>query len=138
MGDYMIFNYQEAIERLESLEPAASEFLTRQNSKEIISDVRDYYFYLGVSHLALGRSKKLGKEEKAEHIDKAIPYLESAERITLENNFEQSDREIYFLGLAYVFEGRTKVGLEKLDIIEEKSNYYIKSSKLTEYLSSKY
>ncbi len=130
MSDYVVYNYAGAITICEQLEPTASEFLTRLNNKEILTEIRDYYFYCGVSHLALGRSEKLGEEEKAENFDSAIPYLQEAERIALDNSLENSDREVYYLGLTYGFDGRQGKAIEQFKRIEIKSLFYEKSMNL--------
>lgn len=139
MGDYMIRNYQSAISTFEELEPDAVKLRARPPNKELIPWIRDFYFYNGVSHLALLRSKRpeLNQSARSRHAEEAIQSLMQADLLVLSNNLEGSDREAYFLGLAYGFGGKQDSAIVRLQQIQPGSRFYENSDKLIHEWSNK-
>ncbi|MFQ5649322.1 MAG: hypothetical protein ACE5IY_05215 [bacterium] len=132
MGDYLSRKYERALLRLERLLPLVDNLLAQTPEREALAIFRDYYFYLGVSHFALSRSRErdLTKEGVRQHNRAAIRYLARAQTLASESDPDSMDRETFFLGLAYGFGQQKEKAAEQLRIIPESSSHYEKSVSL--------
>ena len=132
MGAYAMRDYKSTIHNLEGLESTASELQARAGNQKYLAWIQDLNFYLGVSHLAIGRStaKGLADKEKAQHLGKSIQYLLQAKSLARDRGFENYDRETYFLGLALGFSGKTGSAVKQLRQITPESDFYAESEKL--------
>jgi len=126
MSDYMINNYENAIQSLQEIEPAALALQAKPEDQKYLSTMRDYYFYLGVSHFALSRSKRknVSAEAKAMHATQAIRWLARGDSLVAKNHLQGNERENYFLGLAYGFSGRRTEAIESLRKINDRSKFH--------------
>ena len=125
-------DYQTTIAALENLAPLAQRLQVSSGPAKLLPPLREYYFYLGVSHFALSRSRhaELGREEKQSHQNKAIQFLARADSLTQALQPTGNDRETFFLGLAYGFAGRHAEAVAQLTKIEMNSIYYKQIAKL--------
>lgn len=132
MSDYVLHDYAGAIRVLQEAEPTARALQAVPNNDSILPWLRDYYFYLGVSHFAQSRRKAgdLSSEARQQHALQAIHWLTLADSLTIVREFPGSDREIYFLGLAYGFGGRADSAVAQLRKINAESRYYNESVQL--------
>ncbi len=131
---YLSHDYNNAIHILKTAESSVDELVQKTNDEKIFSEIRDYYFYLGVSHFALSRSQKLdlAADIRADNRSEAIKYLLKAVRLAQSQSSDKRDREIYFLGLAYGFEGQYGNAIEQLQMIKAESQFYDNSVDLIE------
>ncbi len=138
ISDYMLLDYETFVTRTENLQSAARSLEAKPLEKKQLSTLRDYYFYLGVSHFALSRSetRDLTDEQRTAHNINAIKYLKEAQSISKTNSLMKIDRDTYFLGLAYGFGGQKDFGILQFTEIEVESNFFKKSSVLSEKWSS--
>jgi hypothetical protein len=83
-----------------------------------------------LSHLALSVDPKLTPEDRVKQQQAAIQRLGRAETLVRERRLENSDRETYFLGLAYGLGGRQDSAVAQLEQIESGSRFYKDSVKL--------
>lgn len=139
ISDYMIRNYQGAISTFETLKPEARMLQVRLPNGDILPWIRDFYFYQGVSHLALLRSKRreLDQSARSRHTEEAIQSLMRADSLVRSNNLEGSDREAYFLGLAYGFGGQQDSAIVQLHQIKPGNRFYKDSVELINKWSNK-
>jgi len=130
ISDYMVRDYKNAINTFEDVMPLAGRINTRLKSKEFLPWMRDFYFYLGLSHLAYSNDKELNKESSAYHIHESIQFLLQADSLVTEFDLPKNDREIYFVGLAFSLGGIIDSAKVYLNRIESKSIFYKDSQKL--------
>ena len=138
MSDYVGRDYRQAIQTFKNIELAA-QMLTqelqpeRQTDEKLLRELRDYYFYFGLSHLAVARSriKPPDPAEKTQHLQAATQYLARADSLArLQTPAEENEREAYFLGLAYGFGGKLDSARVWLNRINSNSSFYQKSAPL--------
>ncbi len=131
MSDYMRRDYQATITALEDLAPFARMLQTSPERADFLPPLREYYFYLGVSHFALSRSRKFifAPGEKERHQEQAIQFLARADSLVQAQRMSANDREIFFLGLAHGFAGRQAEAVAQLNKIPANSSYYEKIAK---------
>jgi hypothetical protein len=132
IGDYLTQNYENAIKTFDAMKPAADALLAASPNLEELNHIRDYYFYAGIAHLAISRSEDEDphRSAAADHRRKACEYLLSAQMIASQNNLASLDREIFFLGLAYGFDGKPELARPELKRIPAHSDYFADSQKL--------
>ncbi len=125
MGDYMVRHYEQAIVRLENLLPLVRRLTAEGNSPEAAQNFRDYYFYLGVSHLAMARSRnsEMTSETRETHGHRAVEHLVQGRTFAERMQLNQLDRETYFLGVAYGFTGQNELGEQELSRIDTESEF---------------
>jgi len=130
MSDYVVCNYPGAIEILKNLKTVAGRI--KPVDKRRMNLLRDYYFYFGLSHFALSRSRRfeLTAEGKKQNAQSAIQYLARADSLALALHLEENDRETFFLGLSYGLGGQRDSALVRLHRIKPKSDFYAESFKL--------
>ncbi len=129
---YMDNDYPRAIGTFESLVPAIPVLQAKTESQELKSQIRDLYFYLGLSHLAFSRTRKLdlSQDIRTQHLNDAVGYISKADSLVQLDNLKGGDRENYFLGLAYWLEGKKDLASMKLKNISPNSDFYEESVKL--------
>jgi len=127
--DYELLDYESAIERMERIRPLAESILNESTNENAPELIKDYYFYLGVTHFALFRSQKLPSDERTEYGDKAVAALETCDEIAEEYSLTVTDREHYFLALANLFTGQARAEAE-LKQIGPESPYFERSREL--------
>lgn len=129
MLEYKNGNYAEAIIKLENIKPAAQELF---NNKKSVSLIRDYYFFLGVSHLALSRrgNYDLTIVSKRQHLNDAIEFLSKSFELSLLSSLGDTSPYRYFLGLAYGLAGFHAKAIYHLKMIKLDSDYYYESLEL--------
>jgi hypothetical protein len=131
MSDYMRRDYQATITALEDLAPFVRMLQTSPDRAGFLPPRREYYFYLGVSHFGLSRSRKFkfAPGEKERHQEQAIQFLAHADSLAQAQRMSANDRETFFLGLAYGFAGRHAEAVAQLNKIPANSSYYEKIAK---------
>jgi len=132
MSDYMLRDYESTINTLEKAEFAILALQTDLSNEKILPWIRDFYFYLGASHFALSRSRELDLSPvvKTQHANESIRWLALADSLAAAHHLEESDRESYFLGLAYGFAGRRQPAVEQFKKLSQESDYYKEVDKL--------
>lgn len=100
MSDYLLHDYSHALDTLAGLQTLAQAFSSKIGNEEYAALLRDYYFYTGVSHFALAHEKSLFRKTPEQHAAQAVHWLNQAATLTRARSLPESDREIYFLGLA--------------------------------------
>lgn len=132
LADYLVRDYESAIATLQNLAPTAEALQAQPDNEKFLPWLRDFYFYLGVSHFALSRSQQhsLGDEGRAQNTNQSIQWLARADSLVTTRYLEGSDRESYFLGLAYGFGGRKSAAVAQLRKIKAESQFYDDSAQL--------
>ena len=104
----------------------------KTTDRELLLAVRDYYFYLGVSHLAISVSQKnrISAHVRRTHNDVAIHYLSKADSLSNQNQFINNDRETYYIGMALGIGGKKEKALEKLTELTTKSIFHEEANEL--------
>lgn len=116
MSDYTRRRYAATLQSLEQLVPMLPTLQSRLSATEYAAALREHVFFRGASHLALARSEKtvLPSAERLEHLQQAITFFAQADSLARSMHLPESEREIYFLGLALGFAGRTSEAAEML------------------------
>ena len=137
MADYMTRDYTSAIGMLEDLAFTAHAMEATSSQERYVPWLRDYYFYLGVSHLAMSSSRrsKLSAEANEQHGERSIRWLARADSLVSVHALVKGDRENYFLGLAWGLGGRSDLALAQLREVTPESENYEVSRKLIHKLS---
>jgi hypothetical protein len=127
MGDYVLRDYDKTLARLDTLQ--AQEKILRSNltDENHASLLRDYYFYTGVSHLALSQRKSFFSDKPEQHAAQAVTWLERANALAQAGPSSADDHETYFLGLAYGFNGQKDRAVNELGKILPNSSFYQQS-----------
>jgi len=135
---YMDSDYENYIRRMANLESIAFDLKTKPLKKDKLDEIRDFYFYLGVSHFALSRSetRDLAPEQRVEHNRKAVQFLREAQSISKANILKMKDRDVYFLGLSYGFGSKPDSAILHFMTLDSTSSYYQEGLKLTEEWSN--
>ncbi|NOZ63074.1 MAG: hypothetical protein GXO74_15595 [Calditrichaeota bacterium] len=130
IGDYNIFEYKSAICTFDKLAPLAKRILQEPESKARLPWVRDYYFYKGLSHLAVASAKNTSHEIKENQISIAVEDIQRAIAISQKYALNKTDRENYFLMMALLVKGDREKAQNVLKQISETSPFLFKAKKL--------
>ena len=132
MSMYQRHDYAQTIQWLSQQNTAIPLLEQHLEVEKNLARIRDFYFYQGVSYLAMGRSRLLAgeQERQARLFDSAAHNLELASHFTSEHNLESPDREAFFLSLAYGFSGDKTAAREQLLLLPKTSAYYPRSRAL--------
>lgn len=131
MLPYKDRHYDMAIRNLEAIRSEAEALVSdNQDGERARWAASQYYFYLGVSHLAMTRNKDLDltKEAEKRHLEHAAQFLLRSRELAPET----PDKHSYFLGLTYGFSGRHELAVEQLRQVEPGSSFFAKSLDLIE------
>jgi hypothetical protein len=132
MLEYKDLRYVRTIQILKTLQATADKLQGRTTDKEILALIRDYHFYLGISHLAISRSEQIDIDEKTKqlHLEDAIQELSHSTTLAMNNSLHSIDRDRFFGGLAYGLAGQKDVAVEELNAIDPSSPFFGKSNEL--------
>lgn len=132
MSAYLRRNYAQTIQWLSQQDAAIPLLQQRLETEKNLPRIRDFYFYQGISYLAMGRSRSItGEQERqAGYFESAAHNLQLASRFADEHNLEEPERESFFLALAYGFGGDEAAAREQLLLIPKASGYYPRSRAL--------
>lgn len=125
--------YETAIRNLQAIQPQADDLVkTMGNNERALAAVSQYYFYLGLAHLAVTRDKEIDLTQAGErdHLEKAAQCLLKSHELGHTPPFITSDVYSYFLGVTYGFSGKHELAVEQLGQIQQDSPYYEKASVL--------
>jgi len=136
ISDYMLFDYENAIKKWKELEPIADELAGLSSNQKFLPWIREYYFYLGVSHLALGRNKNLNEKESKMHFKKSIDYLLRIDSLASKYSLKENVRINYFLGLAFGFLGKYEKAVEYLQKTDPSFKYFKESQSILYQLTN--
>lgn len=125
MLEYKDLNYNRVLEILEK-DILEVRKLDPSQDKEINKFRGNFHFYFGLSHLAISRSDRFGlaHDQRISHLVKASEFLAEAEKISQLNGQRSSDKESFFLGLAFGFSGHFDKATSKLGLIRTESPFY--------------
>jgi len=139
ISDYINYDYLNAIATWNKVESIALDLENKSTDLELLSTVRNYYFYLGVSHLAISVSQKHRKsvDIRKTHNSVAIHYLSKADSLSNLYQFKNNDREIYYIGIASGLAGNKERAAEKFGELTPKSIYYEKANEQLKSWESK-
>lgn len=126
MSDYTRRRYAATLQSLEKLVPMLPALQSQLPASEYVAVLRENIFFRGVSHLALARSEKtaLPSAERLEHLQQAITFFAQADSLARSMQLPEPERDIYFLGLALGFAGRTNAAAEMLRKLSLSSTAY--------------
>ncbi len=129
---YNELNYIHAIQRLEPLSSDVEKIQTVLDDDESYSAIKNYYFYFGLSYLAMATSKKtvIAESVKKHYLENAIQNLINSKNIGLVNKPHLNDKLSYFLGLTYSLAGFNQKAILELQDIEKTSVFYKKADGL--------
>jgi len=130
ISDYMLCDYENAIKTWEALKPTADGLENISPNDNSIPWIREYYFYLGISYLALGSNHDFKLSKRKINLNKSIDYLLYSMRIVTKYNLKKIDRENYFIGIAYGLNGNLDLAIIYLKAIDSSSKHYKKSKSL--------
>lgn len=130
IGDYNIFEYESAAKTFEQLEPLAERILQEPYEKSRAIWVKDYYFYKGLSHLAIAGKRYSSRKVIDEQGKIAIEDIQRAIEISKEFSLNKTDREYYFLMMALLTQGNRDQAQQVLAEIPQTSPFHFKAKKL--------
>ena len=95
--------------------------------------MKDYYFYLGLSHLAYGEDADALNSEALR--DDAVKYLNLSKEVIDVAGIVSDGREDYFIGLAYSLNEKTADAVKAFENVRpEQTDFYKKASSLKSVL----
>lgn len=125
---YVSNDYVNAIDSWKKMDSTAQNFARQTSNEKFQLASRDYYFFRGVSHLALSVSEndklELSEQKRKSHLNEAINFLLKANELISLNKFDNEDREIYHLGIAFGLSGQKEFALEQLNKLKPESQYF--------------
>ena len=132
MYSYRDLKYLQTVGGLKSLESEAKKLQTDSGDSKHFSVIADYYFYYGLSHYAVARSKKaeISEAEKNSHLLESSLLLSLSKEITLSHSLPDMDRIRYFLALTYGFSGQLDLAASEFEKITPESQFLGKRDKL--------
>ena len=138
MGDYIARDYFSAIPALADLRPSAIALQSQPLTEESKTWMRDFYFYLGVSHLAASRTGRfdLDVPTRLRYARSAVRHLLEAKSVVDRDTGLSADREVYFLGLAYGFSQDRFSAIAQLKMIGSDSDFFKDSQRLIQEWSN--
>jgi hypothetical protein len=119
MLKYKDREYRNAVHEFEKLQPDAVWLETTTDKTDAFMLLKDYYFYWGVSHFALARSREIdfGEQSRKQQLAMAVQRLTKADELTQTYQLGDNGRTNYFLGLAYGFDGQTERAVKYLKAV---------------------
>ena len=132
ISDYIICDYSSAIKSWKKIETICVELEKNTHDLEFLKTIRNYYYYLGVSNLAISVSKKqrLNESTRTKHRMDAIAYLLKAEALSNNHLFNDKDKIVFYLGTAYGIDGKKAEAVDMLSKLTDKSEYYNQAKEL--------
>lgn len=132
VNNYSMQSYENAIDAFETIEPIILAMPADSMANKTIVQLRDLYFYKGVSHFAISRSKtrNLTQSQRSFQSEKAVQALTSADSLVRVHNLNDADREAFFLGMAFGFGGNKFSAIAKLKEIPRESRFFEESVRL--------
>lgn len=129
---YEDLEYLQAVRILEPLQGKADQFQKTLTDTLAMSVVRDYYFYTGVTYLAVSRTKidEVHTSIKKQSLMNAEQFLIKSSELTDRYDLKLVDREKYFLGLVYLLSGDRDSLIKCINQISESSPFYQEGGKL--------
>lgn len=105
---YLSWEYESAINTWKNMDSTAKHFASQADDQKFLTAARDYYFYKGVSHLALSvtQNEKINNQIRISHRDAAIFYLSNAGSLANVYKLEEINRESSFIEKAYSIDGK--------------------------------
>ncbi len=126
--------YETTINALIALE---DDLLDLQTIKEerVMTIIREYYFYRGVSRLAYCTSDVGNQDTFTDCMTATIADLQQAQKMAIQNHFERYDRDTYFLALAFNLSGMIKATKQELNKINYKDEFWDQAKTLQNKLN---
>jgi tetratricopeptide (TPR) repeat protein len=125
MDRYTDHNYDGAIILFRQLEPRVAVINPQNCTPKEKEFLQDFYFYYAASQLASLNAKKGGKNIDSGVIDSAISNLRRAEKLAPAQN--DTDRETFFLGLAYGMAGDETTAERQLALVQTDVGLMVKA-----------
>ncbi|NIV95795.1 hypothetical protein GWN42_24125 [candidate division KSB1 bacterium] len=136
MLEYKDLNYDQAITILEKIQPEIESLEKTAQDELSMRIIRDYYFYSGLSHLALAQSEESADTNQSIHLRRAIENLDKAKTIETGSDLDD-DQAFYFLGVAYGLTEQYKRAVSELRNVSSESSFYKESVQLINQWSKK-
>ncbi len=138
ISNYNVLEYEEAVKIFERIEPLVVNLDDQNLAPEDLSRIRNLYFYLGLSHLALSVTEVSGysSAEKTEHAQKAVVYLSKMEQLVAKFNLEKQSQDAFFLGKAYGLSGDKIKAIRCLQTVPPNSDFFEESKNLIRLFSN--
>lgn len=131
LSSYNRRDYVQAIKHFRQATPEAEALLTQPGIDSLsFTILGDRHFYLGLSLLKVSRSPDLAPPVVEKYVQEAIQSLNQAKHLSLEHQQSQTERDGYFLGIAYEFAGDIQRARAELEAIPPGSKFYEDSQKL--------
>ena len=105
---YLSWEYSSVIDTWQNMDTIAKDIAIKTDNKQFLKVARDYYFYKGLSHLALSVSQKVkfNNQIRISHRDAAIYYISKADSLAKVYNLDEINRESSFLEKALSIDGK--------------------------------
>jgi hypothetical protein len=131
VSNYLLCDYRAAVAVLQDA-GAAKPGTTRKDAVTHAQWERDRFYYGGLSHLALWRTRsgKMDAGERSFHGNEAIRLLAGADSVAQAAGLENNGREAYFMGLILSLQERPGDAAGWLEKIRPESAFYTKASSL--------
>lgn len=131
MLEYKDREYRSAVHEFEKLQPDAAWLEASADRSEAFVLLKNYYFYWGISHFALARSRVVdfGEQHRKQQLAMAIQRLLKADELSQTYQLGDNDRINYFLGLVYGFDGQTERAVKYLKMIPSDNSTFQNLSK---------
>ncbi len=132
ISDYESTDYLRGLEAMQRLATDAEVLQQRFSDESQRRMFRDYFFYHGLTNLALARSKMqlIGGPQRSHFVQEASRLLEQAQSKTNSDEHEYFNRIRFFRALAYGFSDQKERAKSLLREIAPGTTYYQKSQKL--------
>ena len=132
LSAYMVFDYNKAHRIYNEMTPAVERIIDTTQSLDMMTFIRDVYFYSGVNEFARSQSQNIGLNEQQQRgaLDAAEQALLTAD--SLKRTYQLSDdfREVYMLAHVALAEGDLSGAETLLESIEPQDRLHEQSREL--------
>lgn len=126
MGAYQAPDYPLMLQNMARLEATAAQLRGQLSEGDTVAAMvlRDYEFYYGVSRLARARTQRadLPQQQRERLLQEAVGNLSGAMDLATAYGISDTDRESYFLGIAYGFSGQIPRAVDAMEAVADTTN----------------
>lgn len=120
MSDYVLGRYENVVLLLADTEKKYIEWINTATDAAQLAWIRDFYFYWGMSYLAIDRHQM----NKRDELEQAIDRFKTAQSYIETSQSGNASREYYFLGLALALNGEKEGAKSSLNKVSPENRYH--------------
>lgn len=123
-----------------AFQPPAEDDSTRKRVEQLAAAkemVQNFYFYTGVSSLAIFRTetRDISEADRQKSLEIALQWLSKAKELGIKYQKTSLDREHYFLGLALAYEYKNDAAVREFNAVSQSSTLYEKAIAFKSWLT---